>query len=139
MPIKVLTYAYRKHGISLGFQRALRSARRIFEGYSIFGDESPLSHKRSYIARYTIDSSTEGVTNTRNASTPARAIVGQQSDFDFDAYAELMSEDQIAYDAFLAKVFFPEAAAEIAADEEKSHGKSKLAIVTSGDVFATTK
>lgn len=79
------------------------------------------------------------MTSTRNANTPAKVIVGQQSDFDLDAYAKLTFADEITYDAFLAKVYAPDAAAEIAADEEKFLDRSTLAIVTLGDVFETTK
>ncbi|KAJ6007533.1 hypothetical protein N7540_011509 [Penicillium herquei] len=65
--------------------------------------------------------------------------LGQQTDFDFDAYAELTFLDQAAFQAFSAKVYTPEAAARIAADEEKFLDKSKLRIVMLGDVIETTK
>ncbi|KAJ5665785.1 uncharacterized protein N7477_008233 [Penicillium maclennaniae] len=138
MTIKVLIHAYRKPGISPSVFKQLYEAHIDLLKY-ISGDDFPLSHKRSYIARSTIDSSAESLTTPRNASTPARVIVGLQSDFDFDAYAELTFEDKTAYDAFLAKVYAPEAAAKIAADEEKFLDRSTLAIVTLGDVFETTK
>ena len=44
-----------------------------------------------------------------------------------------------AFQAFGAKVYAPEAAAQIAADEEKFLDKSKLSIVMLGEVIETTK
>lgn len=137
MSLRVLIYAYRKPGISL------EEFKKHYEAHvdlvkRISGDDFPLAHKRSYIARGTVEASPEGTT-TRNATTPATVIVGQQSDFDFDAYAELTFADQAAFQAFGTKIYAPEAATQIAADEEKFLDKSKLAIAMLGDVTETTK
>ncbi|KAJ5190995.1 uncharacterized protein N7498_009980 [Penicillium cinerascens] len=78
-----------------------------------------------------VEVSPEGAT-TRNATTPATVIVGQQSDYDFDAYAELTFVDQAAFQAFGAKIYAPEAATQIPADEERLD-KSQLAIAMLGD------
>ncbi|RMZ45594.1 hypothetical protein AFCA_011263 [Aspergillus flavus] len=75
----------------------------------------------------------------RNPLTPATVLVGQQTDFDFDAYAELTFADQAAFQAFGAKLYAPDAAAQIAADEEKWLDKSKLAMAMLGDVIETTR
>jgi hypothetical protein len=137
MSVRVFIYAYRKPGISP------EEFKKHYEAHvdlvkRLAGEDFPISHKRSYIARTAVDASPEGAT-TRNATTPASVIVGQQSDFDFDAYAELTFADQAAFQGFAAKIYAPEAAAEIAADEEKFLDKSKLAIAMLGDVVETTK
>lgn len=137
MFLKVVIYAFRKPGIPLEeFKKHYEAHVDLVKRLS--GDDFPLSHKRSYIARSTVEAPPEGAT-TRNATTPASVIVGQQSDFDFDAYAELTFADQTAFQAFGAKIYAPEAAAQIAADEEKFLDKSKLAIAMLGDVTETTK
>jgi hypothetical protein len=137
MSVKVFIYAYRKPGLSLD------DFKKHYEGHvdlikRLSGEVFPLSHKRSYVARHTVDVAADGASD-RNSRTPATVIVGQQSDFDFDAYAELTFADQAAFQAFGAKVYAPEAASEIAADEEKFLDKSRLGIVMLGEVIETTK
>jgi hypothetical protein len=137
MSVKVFIYAYRKTGISLeDFRTHYEAHVELIK--RLTGEVFPLSHKRSYVARNTVEVAAEGASD-RNALTPATVIVGQQSDFDFDAYAELTFADQAAFQAFGAKVYAPDAAAQIAADEEKFLDKSKLGIVMLGEVIETTK
>lgn len=137
MTLKVFIYAYRKPGISLeDFKKHYEAHVELIKRLS--GDDFPLSHKRNYIARSSVENTPEGAT-TRNATTPATVLVGQQSDFDFDAYAEVTFADQAAFQAFGAKVYAPEAAAQIAADEEQFLDRSKLGIAMLGDVIETTK
>ncbi|CEJ59400.1 hypothetical protein PMG11_08025 [Penicillium brasilianum] len=137
MSVKVFIYAYRKPGLSLeDFKTHYEAHVDLIKRLS--GDDFPLSHKRSYIARNTVEVAAESASE-RNALTPATVIVGQQADFDFDAYAELTFADQAAFQAFGAKIYAPDAAAQIAADEEKFLDKAKLGIALLGDVIETTK
>jgi hypothetical protein len=137
MSVRVFIYAYRKPGISLEeFKRRYEAHVELVKRIS--GEDFPLSHKRSYVARSTVEARPEGAT-MRNATTPATVLVGQQPDFDFDAYAELTFADEAAFRAFGAKVYAPEAAAEIEADEANFLDKSKLGIVMLGDVIETRK
>ena len=137
MSVTVFIYAYRKPGLSLeDFKTHYEAHVDLIK--RLTGDDFPLSHKRSYVARNTVEVAGEGASD-RNALTPATVIAGQQADFDFDAYAELTFADQAAFQAFGAKVYAPEAAAQIAADEEKFLDKSKLSIVMLGEVIETTK
>ncbi|KAJ5737647.1 uncharacterized protein N7483_002772 [Penicillium malachiteum] len=132
MSVKAIIYTYRKPGLSL------KEFKAHYEAHEIAGEDFPLSHKQSYMARTTVETLIEG-SSERNALTPATVLVGKQTDFDFDAYADLTFVDQAAFQAFSAKVYAPEAAARIAADEEKFLGKSKLGISMLGDVIETTK
>ncbi|GCB21694.1 hypothetical protein AAWM_04579 [Aspergillus awamori] len=139
MSVQVIIYAYRKPGLDLQtFKDRYEAHIELVKRLS--GDDFPLSHKRMYVARTTIENPQTGENNnsTRNALTPATVLVGQQTDFDFDAYAELTFADQAAFQTFSAKVMAPEAAAQIAADEEGFLDRSKLGIALLGDVVETT-
>ena len=137
MSVTVFLYAYRKPGVSLDdFKKRYEAHAELIK--HLTGDDFPLSHKRSYLARRTVETAPDS-TSTRNATTPATVIVGQQSDFDFDAYAELTFADQAALQAFSARVAAPESAAQIAADEEKFLDRSQLRIAVVGDVMETVK
>ncbi|KOC12663.1 hypothetical protein AFLA70_155g002411 [Aspergillus flavus AF70] len=94
--------------------------------------------KQLTVARNTVEAPVEGASD-RNPLTPATVLVGQQTDFDFDAYAELTFADQAAFQAFGAKLHAPDAAAQIAADEKKWLDKSKLAMAMLGDFIVTTR
>ncbi|KAJ5173229.1 hypothetical protein N7492_005822 [Penicillium capsulatum] len=136
MSVRIIIYAYRKPGTSPEHFKTSYEA-HISLVKRIAGDDFPLSHQRHYLAR-TVDTSAEGV-SVRNTTTPATLIAGDQSDFDFDAYAELTFADQPALQAFVAKVRAPEAAEEIAADEEGFLDRSKLGIAFLDDVVETRK
>ncbi|GKZ72971.1 hypothetical protein AnigIFM60653_002039 [Aspergillus niger] len=139
MSVRVIIYAYRKPGLDLQtFKDRYEAHIELVKRLS--GDDFPLSHKRMYVARTTIENPQTGENNnsTRNALTPATVLVGQQTDFDFDAYAELTFADQAAFQTFSSKVMAPEAAAQIAADEEGFLDRSKLGIALLGDVVETT-
>ncbi|GAB1200349.1 hypothetical protein APSETT444_009719 [Aspergillus pseudonomiae] len=131
MSLKVLIYAYRKPGLSLEeFKKHYEAHVDLVKHLS--GEDFPLSHRRSYVARNTVETPVEDASG-RNPLTPATVLLGQQTDFDFDAYAELTFADQAAFQAFGAKVYAPDAAAQIAADEEKFLDKSKLVMAMLGD------
>lgn len=67
----------------------------------------PLSHTRQYIHR------------NESAGFPANVIVGSQSDFEYDALAQLSFADADAFDTFWALCQQPGNAERIAADEEQ--------------------
>jgi EthD domain len=137
MSVKVFIVAYRKPGLSLEeFKKHYEAHIDLIKRLS--GDDFPLSHRRSYISRTTVETALADVT-ARNATTPATVITGKQSDFDFDATAELTFVDQAAFQAFGAKISTPDAAAQIAADEERFLDRSKLGIAMLGDVIETSK
>ncbi|KAJ5291525.1 hypothetical protein N7478_000776 [Penicillium angulare] len=137
MSVRALIYAYRKPGLSLeDFKKHYEDHAELVKRLS--GEDFPLSHKRTYVARSTVGVASEDASE-RNALTPATVLVGKQSHFDFDAYAELTFTDKAAFQAFSAKIYAPDAAAQIAADEEKFLDKSKLGIVLLGDVIETTR
>lgn len=138
MSVRVLIYAYRKPGLSLeDFKKHYEEHVNLIK--RLTGDDFPLSHKRYYIARSVVSDVNKNTATERNPTTPAIVFAGQQSDFDFDAYAELTFASQEALQIFTAKVQAPDAAAQVAADEEKFLDRSKLGIAMLGDVIETVK
>ncbi|KAL4876003.1 EthD domain-containing protein [Aspergillus karnatakaensis] len=107
------------------------------------GDTFPLSHRRIYIARTTTNTNTLSTgtddATPRNATTPATVLRGTQTQFDFDATAELTFESQAAFDCFVARLQEPENAAQIEADEEGFLERSSVGIVFVGDVTETVR
>lgn len=138
---KVLILATRKPDISPATFRTRYEA-HVDLLKRISTSDFPLSHRRSYIARTAATTTTSPPENEqpppRNAATPAAVIVGQQADFDFDAVAELTFADDAALQAFMAKVSAPEAARQIAADEEGFLDRGRLRIVMLGEVVEST-
>ncbi|RAO72953.1 uncharacterized protein BHQ10_008965 [Talaromyces amestolkiae] len=131
--VRAVVFTYRKSGLSL----------EEFTSYSeqhghllkrLAGDVFPISHRRSYIAREEKGSNAGTDTTARNPTTPAKLVLGQQSDFDFDAYTELTFASPEAVHAYTTKTSQPEIAAAIAADEERFLDRSKTGIAFLGDV-----
>ncbi|PLB46736.1 hypothetical protein P170DRAFT_221269 [Aspergillus steynii IBT 23096] len=101
-------------------------------------DTFPLCHRRSYLARTTVSSPPDDATS-RNRNTPATVLRGAQSDFDFDATAELTFVDQAAFERFAARMQEPHVAEEIGADEEQFLERSTVAIAMIDGVCETKK
>lgn len=136
MPFKVLVYAHRLPDTTpTHFKEHYEAHVDLF--MRLVGDARPLSHRRIYIERTTVDAPVEGATS-RNEDTPATVILGQQSDYDYDCLAELTFADQESWEACVAKVQSPEIAALISADEDKFYDRSKTGVVVIGDVTETT-
>ena len=74
-----------------------------------------------------------------NANYPATMMAGAQEAVDYDGISELTFENEEAFMAFVGVVSQPDAAARIAADEEKFLDKSKMVIVRVGETNVTRK
>ncbi|PWY74300.1 hypothetical protein BO70DRAFT_341112 [Aspergillus heteromorphus CBS 117.55] len=140
MPFKLLLFVSRLPHIS---PEAFKSQyeEHITLVKRLAGDTFPLLHKRTYLARTTVDIPPEGATS-RNANTPATVLMGQQSDYDYDVIAEITFADQEGFAAFRQKVSAPdapEAAAELHAHEAKFMDAEKFGIVVVGDVLETKR
>lgn len=110
----VLIFAYRKLGTTPQQFRAHYEESHVPLVKEMAGEHFPLSHRRLYIQRADGKGDTE-----RNANYPASVLLGSQSDFDYDAFAELTFSDGAALQTFMGIVQKPENAARIVADEEK--------------------
>ncbi|KAI7774734.1 hypothetical protein LA080_007940 [Diaporthe eres] len=127
MTFSVLIFAYRKPGTTPEQFRAHYEGKHVPLVKEISGEHFPLSHTRRYIHR------TEGKTEDteRNANFPATVLMGSQTDFDYDAFAELSFADANAFQAFFGLCQHPENAERIAADEEQflDRSRSKLSFI----------
>ncbi|KAF2870148.1 hypothetical protein BDV95DRAFT_669084 [Massariosphaeria phaeospora] len=91
---------------------------------SIVRQHFPDSHTRHYISR---------PAPTDSTTWPANMLAGSQEAMPYDAIAELVFSDEDTFHAFLKLVSAPEAAAQIAANEENflAHGKM-MAVMQDG-------
>ena len=139
MPVRAVLILYRKPGLSLdqfktSFENHVKLVRRL-----VRDDAAPLSHRRSYIARKELsnneddESKYSGTTTTeRNPMTADEVVVGTQSDFDFDAYAELTFARPGAVQAYQLKTRVPEIATKVATDEERFMDQAIMSIAFLG-------
>lgn len=134
MPYRVLIFAYRKPGISPSKFKTHYETRHVPLVKAIAGPLFPKSHVRRYVQR----ASGGRDSPPSNAHHPATVLIGSQSDFDYDAIAELIFKDEGAFQAFFAKVSEPEAAAKIAKDEEQFLDRTRMKVVVLGDCITTT-
>ena len=81
---------------------------------SLSGAKFPLSHTRHYIQR----DHQGGGHDKANDTFPAVTLIGSPEDFSYDAYTELVFEDESAFREFQAVVSEPKVAARIREDEE---------------------
>lgn len=96
---------------------------------SIAGEHFPITHTRHYIARPA----------ERNGTWPAAVLLGTQEDFTYDGIAELVFQDEQAFQTFFAIVSDLESAAKIAADEEAFIVREKTKAVVNGDTSVTSR
>jgi len=134
MVYSVLIFAFRKQGTTPNEFKAHYEGSHVPLVKSLAGPHFPISHTRTYLHR-TEDTNATG---DNNAKYPASVMIGNQSDFDYDAFAELKFKDQGAFGAFFNLMQTPENAEKIAADEEKFLDRPKMAVVVVGEVNVTT-
>jgi hypothetical protein len=93
------------------------------------GEHFPISHTRRCISR------PEKVSDAWQATV----LAGSQEDFAYDGVAEIVFEDEAAFQTFMGTVSAPEAAAALAEDEEKFIVREKLKAVVIGDRSVTER
>ena len=99
---------------------------------SIAGAHFPKAHIRRYIHR------TESASSSTDNDYPASVLLGAQSDFEYDAMAELTFDDETAFQTFFGIVSEQEAADKISKDEEMFLDRSKMKVVVLGDCVTTS-
>lgn len=127
MPYSVLIFAYRKPALSPAQFRAHYESSHLPLVESLAGPLFPRTHTRHYLQRA-----------DHGPDYAATVLVGTQADFAYDALAELVFDDEAAFQAFFARVSEPAVAAKIAADEELFLDRAKMRVVVQGDVVVTT-
>ena len=98
---------------------------------SLAGPDFPLSHTRRYIAR------TSSTDKPGESKHPATVLVGTQADFEYDAIAELVFDDETGFLTFSAKMAEKEAAEQIAKDEEAFLDRARMTAVVLDSCAAT--
>jgi hypothetical protein len=130
MSFSLLLFATRRPDLSPEEFKAHWETKHVPLIKSIAGDQFPISHTRTYLAR---------PAQAENATWPAAVLVGSQEDFAYDGFAELVFPDEAAFKSFFALVSEPDNAAKIAADEEKFIVREALKAVVIGDKTVTSK
>ena len=140
MVFTVLVFAFRKPGLSPADFKTHYETRHVPLLKSLAGQDFPKSHVRRYLQRSELESPppTAAVDDT-SAKYPATVMVGTQNDFGYDAFGELIFENEAAFQAFFAKVSQGEAAQKIAEDEEHFLDRPKMTAVVLGDTIGTYK
>lgn len=133
MVYSVLIFAFRKPGTTPAEFKAHYEGSHVPLVKSLAGPHFPISHTRTYLHR-TEDGNATG---NDNAKYPASVLIGPQSEFEYDAFAELKFADQAAFGAFFGLMQTPEVAEKIAADEEKFLDRPKMTAVVVGEVNVT--
>lgn len=137
MTFNVLIFAYRKPGTTPEQFRSHYEGTHVPLVKELAGEHFPLFHTRRYLLR---SPEAEGIKVTdRNPKSPAKVLVGNQAEFDYDAFAELSFTDLAHFETFIGLTQQPENAARIAADEEKFLDRSAMSVVVLGETLTTSK
>jgi hypothetical protein len=99
-------------------------------------NDFPLSHTRHYVRR-TENGDVLGGFN--NPKTPAVLYGGSQDVVDFDCVAEIVFEDESAFQRFFQALSSPKGAARIAEDQEHFQIASKTTVIRIDQVTETRK
>jgi len=94
---------------------------------SIAGFHFPISHTRRYIQRSV----------AADNDYPATVLIGAPAEFDYDAIAELVFEDEAAYRMFLGLISEEDAARRIRDDERLFLDRSRMRVVVLGECRVT--
>jgi EthD domain len=130
----VIIFAYRKPDTTPAHFKTMYESKHIPLVQSITGSLFPLSHTRRYLAR----AECSPQVGSDKSTYPAAVLVGGQADFDYDAIAELLFQDQAAFQAFFAKVSEPANAQKLAEDEDLFLDRSRMRAVALDDTVVTT-
>jgi hypothetical protein len=102
---------------------------------SLVGPLFPLHYKRHYFAR----TERKGFGGPANRDNPAFLLRGSPDNFDFDAVAELMWEDEKTFQEFYKAIHTTKTAAKLAVDENQFLHSNGWKSVVVGDTANTTR
>ena len=140
MPYTALIFAWRKPGTTPTDFKSHYESRHIPLIQSLAGPHFPKSHTRRYIQRSEVDASSysSSANGGENAKYPATVLMGTQAEFDYDAFAELVFDDEGHFQTFMGVVGAKEAAERIAADEEMFLDRGRMMVVVVDECRVTT-
>ena len=140
MPYIVQAFVYRKPGVSPAAFKSHYESRHVPLLQALTGPHFPNSHTRRYTQRSDTSSSPPlAEDDSKNAKYPATVLIGTQADFDYEAFAELIFDDEAAFQTFFARMSQEEVAEKIAKDEEMFMDRAKMRVVIIGDCITTTR
>ena len=139
MPYTIVMYLWRKPSLSPSAFKSYYETTHVPLIHSLGGPLYPESHTRHYIDRSSSSSASKSGSDEEARNHPATVLVGEQSDFTYDAYSELVFSDEGAYLAFFAAVSKPEKWKVIARDEEMFLDRPKTKIVVLEGVSTTVR
>lgn len=133
MTYHILIFAYRKPGTDPAAFKSHYESSHVPLLQSIAGSHFPKAHIRRYVHR-----TESSASSTNDKDYPATVLAGVQSDFEYDAIAELVFDDESAFQTFFGVVSQPGAADKIAKDEEMFLDRLKMKVVVLGDCLTTS-
>lgn len=134
MVYSVIIFAWRKPGTSPAQFKQHYENSHVPLVKSLAGPLFPKTHTRHYIQR----NPTNDAADSSNKAHPATVLVGEQDDFSYDAYAELVFQDVPAFQQFFGCITGEENAKKIAADEEQFLDRAKMRAVAVDETTVTT-
>lgn len=136
MSYSIVAFLWRKPGLTPNEFRQHYETNHIPLLLDLLGSTFPTSHTRFYIPR---QSSTANSADTSNANYVPTIFIGDTKDFDYDAYASLVFEDEAAFHAFYARLTDPDVAKTVAEDEERFLWRQKFITAATGAPCVTLK
>ena len=131
MPFTVLLHLYRKPSISPSDFKSHIVSHHIRLIQSLTGIHFPISHKRLYLQR------SSDASKDNDDDYPATVPMGTQSDFPYDALAELTFEDATHFHTYAGIKSQSDAREAIAQDEKLFCDGARTAMVVLGEIAVT--
>lgn len=111
----------RKQGLSLAQFKNHYESKHVPLLQNLTGDLFPNSHTRYYIHRTSVAEDLAGGTSG-NSNHLATVLLGDQADFDHDAFAVLIFKNKSAFEALHARMSQRDAAERVVEDEDAFFG-----------------
>ena len=129
MSYSIIVFLWRKPGLTPEDFRHHYETKHMPLLYALLGQNFPKSHTRFYLTRQLLSTD---LADTSNANHAPRIFFGNTADFDYDTCASIVFEDELAFDAFYARLKEPDVAKVLGEDEDKFLWRQKLIVAVAG-------
>lgn len=130
MPILLLCFTIRKPGVSFQDYKSYYEQHHSKNIYDFLGDDSPATYSRHYVERPGDGDSSHIAAN----GSPAFFLTGQAAEFAYDCVTLMTWDDEEAYIKMTQKFSDPDVGSRFAADEEFFLDRSKVVLMSVGEV-----
>lgn len=130
MPILLLCFTVRKPGTTFQEYKAYYEQHHSKNIYDFLGDDSPATYSRHYVERPSDGDSS----HIAAQGAPALFLTGQAEDFVYDGVTLMTWANEAAYINMTKKFTDPDVARRFAADEEVFLDRSKVVLMSVGEV-----